>query len=97
MNEVEHLLVCLSEECAEIQKAVSKALRFGLDDGYPGENTTNLQDIIKELNDLEGVIQLLATHISFSDFGNPVEILKKKNKIIEFMDYARKRGKLNSS
>ena len=31
MSEVEHLLVCLSEECAEIQKAVSKTLRFGED------------------------------------------------------------------
>ena len=34
MNREEHLLTILSEECAEVIKDVSKALRFGLDD-YP--------------------------------------------------------------
>lgn len=31
MNKAEHLLTCLAEECAEIQQAVSKALRFGVE------------------------------------------------------------------
>ena len=35
MNKQEYLLTCLSEECAEIQQAVSKALRFGLDNYNP--------------------------------------------------------------
>jgi len=95
MTEIEHLLICLSEECAEIQKAISKALRFGLDDGYPGGKTTNLEDIIKELNDLEGVLQLLAPKIfTFSNFSNSIEIAKKKDKVKEFMEYAKKRGTL---
>jgi len=94
MTETEHLLVCLSEECAEIIKAVSKALRFGLDDGYPGGSTTNLQDIIKELNDLEGVIDLLRSYVPFENFRSSYAILKKKDKIKEFMEYARKRNKL---
>ncbi len=34
MNKTEYLLVCLAEECAEIQQAVDKALRFGLDVGF---------------------------------------------------------------
>lgn len=32
MNATEHLLVCLAEECGEVAKECSKALRFGLDD-----------------------------------------------------------------
>ena len=35
MNEVEHLLTCLMEECAEIQKSTAKAMRFGLDENVP--------------------------------------------------------------
>jgi len=48
MNKTEYLLVCLAEECAEIQQAVDKALRFGLDVGFPGGKTTNAQDISRE-------------------------------------------------
>lgn len=95
MTEIEHLLICLSEECAEIQKAISKALRFGLDDGYPGGATTNFQDITKELNDLEGVLQLLSEYLpSLSYIKNQEEINKKKARVLEFMEYARKQGNL---
>ena len=57
MNRTEHLLACLAEECAEVAQAVGKALRFGLDDGYPGTDRKNADDIAKELNlnDLSGV------------------------------------------
>lgn len=35
MTKTEYLLVVLSEECSEIQQAVTKALRFGLSDIHP--------------------------------------------------------------
>jgi len=58
MTRVEHLLIKLSEECNEIGKAVSKALLFGLDDGYPNSNRTNLQDIQHEFNPEEEVYRV---------------------------------------
>lgn len=45
MNLKEHLLTVLSEECAEVQQAVSKALRFGAKDSRPGTDSTNAQEI----------------------------------------------------
>ena len=38
MNEREYLLVCVMEECSEIQKAASKALRFNLNKSEEIEN-----------------------------------------------------------
>lgn len=66
MTRDEHLLVIAAEECAEIAKRCSKALRFGLNEtqadaghavtGSPEESLTNRERIELEYNDLAGVI-----------------------------------------
>lgn len=43
------LLVILQEECGEVVTHTSKALRFGLEDGYPGSSMTNRADIAVEV------------------------------------------------
>jgi len=53
------LLGILQEEAAEIVVAVSKALRFGLADGYPGTDRVNRLDIAAEIGDLLGVMDML--------------------------------------
>jgi hypothetical protein len=94
MNKTEHLLVCLAEECAEIQKAVAKALRFGLDDGEPGGNTTNAQDIVKECCDIVAVIELLEEAGIIEKMGTIQAIEAKKAKVRDYMGYAEWRGTL---
>ena len=59
MNLSENLLTTLSEEAGEIVLHTSKALRFGLHDGYPGSETTNAQDIVKEIEELNAVYEML--------------------------------------
>ncbi len=59
MNRKEHLLVILSEECSEVIKEVSKALRFGLENGYPGQSKTNQDNIEDELTDVFAVVEML--------------------------------------
>lgn len=56
MNHVDYLLVCLIEEASEVQKAATKALRFGLDDFWAKEDMTNRAALQEELHDLEGII-----------------------------------------
>lgn len=97
MNKVEHLLVCLAEECAEIQQAVSKALRFGLDDGAPGGEITNAQDIAKECCDIVALIDLLEEEGVIYNSGTIQAIEQKKAKVKRYMEYAKMRGTLHSS
>ena len=59
LNKTEHLLTCLMEECAEIQKAAAKALRFGLDDHAPNSDSNNSEDISTEIIDLLAIIEML--------------------------------------
>lgn len=60
MNHSENLLVVASEECAEIQKEIAKALRFGTDNHHPDEpEKTNGERIIAEFHQLRAVMDML--------------------------------------
>ena len=93
MNKIEHLLACLTDECAEITQAADKALRFGLDDQRPGGETDNRMDIEREINDLVGVIELLVENgVTIHQHRHYIDA--KKEKVLKFMDYARNKGTL---
>lgn len=96
MNEKEHMLVCLSEECAEVIKAVSKALRFGLNDGYPNSGRTNLQDIMKEMVHVNVVLDMLQEKgIVYRDYpGLELVASTKKRKVEQYIEYAVSTGTL---
>lgn len=66
MNRKEHLVTCVAEEANEIaiaahniSHAAHKALRFGLNSNYMTPKVTNLDDIVREVNDLIGTLELL--------------------------------------
>lgn len=97
MNTEEHLLTCLGEEGTEIAKDVSKSLRFGLDDVNCLEPSgpTNRERLVNELNDLEAVRQLCVAHgLVPEDWLDNEKIKAKKEKVLKFMDYARRVGTL---
>ena len=95
MNESEHLLTCLAEECAEVQQAVAKALRFGLTDGYPNTERTNAGDIADELTDLTAVVEMLQTRgIIRRPAYHDDRVTRKIEKVTKFMAYAQGTGAL---
>lgn len=97
MNKREHLLVCLQEELAEVQHAIGKALRFGLDDVHNG--LTNLQYIENELADANTIVSMLEeegipiNQMSDEEFDNHCE--EKEAKVEHYMKYAKERGCLD--
>lgn len=104
MNTIEHLLVCLAEECGEVAKECHKALRFGLDDqltlnpdGPRGtEGPTNREKIIAELNDLCGVVRMLEERgvLPRSCMLDTTAQTTKAFKVGRFMRYAVRVGAL---
>lgn len=49
----------LQEEAAEIVQAVSKLRRFGPDNSHPERTTTNLQELVQELEDFLALVACL--------------------------------------
>lgn len=98
MTEQEHLLSCLSEECAEIAQEVSKALRFGIDNVWPddrGERTVRTK-LASEYYDLLGVVDLLKERkiLEFDAVEQMAARLAKRDKLLRFLKYAREQGAL---
>mgnify|MGYP001586058321 CR=1 FL=1 len=96
MNAREHLLVCLAEEAAEVVQAVTKALRFGLHDSYPGYagGLTNEEAVYAELNDLLAVVEMLEDDGSLTPFMGVQSRGQKQAKVRKFMEHARRNGAL---
>jgi len=94
MNKREYLLVCLMEECAEVQKAASKALRFGLKDGNPSSNFTNAEDLENEISDFVSVANILAAEGAIILDANNDELIRKKDKVNRYMEYSKEQGTL---
>lgn len=90
MNEQEHLLTVLTEECAEVAQRACKAARFGLTEVQPGQTEDNKRRIERELADLMATADLLGLSIRDEDKAAKVEKLKK------YMVYAREVGTLDS-
>lgn len=103
MNVHEHILTVLMEECAEVAKECSKALRFGLDDkvtmnpdGPRGtEGPTNREKLSDELNDLIGVTHMLIHEgILPPEWQDAEKQVRKGAKVARFMRYAMNVGSL---
>ena len=99
MTREEHLLVIIAEECVEIAKNATKALRFGLDDCEPGQIDSNARRICLECADLQSVLEMLRfSSVTLSLAGesvNMAEAMKaKKEKVEKFLEYSAERGRL---
>ena len=94
MNRTEHLLVILMEECSEVQKNTSKALRFGLDDHASDSDVNNAEMLTKEIGDLYAAIQMLFDdkNIIESPFNEHINL--KKIKVEKYLEYSKQKGTL---
>jgi NTP pyrophosphatase (non-canonical NTP hydrolase) len=96
MNKTEHLLTCLIEECAEVQKAAAKALRFGLDDHHPDlPALTNADEIAHEFVDMLAIIEMLRDENIIPALKLEQTTQAKKDKVLKYMAYAKERGTLS--
>lgn len=97
----EHALAVLVEECAEViqcaasmQQLACKALRFGLDDGYPGADRTNRESMVREFNDLIGAMEHLQESTPLNGLFDREQVEAKKQRIKHWHAHAMANGTL---
>lgn len=85
------ILTQLSEECGEVVKNVSKAIRFGPDEVYPKIGLSNAERITQEMEDLIGVFDMLVEEGVLPPV-NPKNSYNKRFKVEEYIGYSKKLG-----
>jgi len=93
MNKNEYLLSCISEECNEVGKQVSKILRFGGDDIPPNSSKNNTALLIEEITDLVAVIELYFNQ-PITNLVEDEAVLNKITKLQKWMEYSKTQGTL---
>lgn len=85
MTRQEHLLVCLMEEAAEIQHAISKVLRFGPEQHYPETGIKNDEQVGLEIDDFIAIYRLLHRDGTLRA-TNDLNIRRKQAKVLDLME-----------
>jgi hypothetical protein len=95
-NEIQYLLDCAIEECAEIIQRITKAKRFTLEEIQPGTDhgLNNAERIVQEYADLVAVMERLEGLGALS-LKNVNRYISAKNERLEhYMKYSEERGTL---
>ena len=98
LNRSEHLLTVLAEEAGEVVQAVSKAIRFGLDETYEKKQEgTNAERLAKELADLAAVVDALVEEgvWSYRPYESVADKRAKREKLEHWMRYSDSLGLLS--
>jgi NTP pyrophosphatase (non-canonical NTP hydrolase) len=86
----QYLLVCLAEECGEVQRAIGKALRFGMDDLNPNTMVSAENHLKDEMADLLAILKLVEEELDLPI--DPEAIKQKGYKIERYYKYAYLKG-----
>lgn len=90
MTRTEHLLTILEEECAEVIHRASKLLRFGPNDVDPDTGYSARSGLVYELNDLMGVLLMLAANGTIPEnWESSQDQCIKRAKVEKFLEYSR--------
>jgi NTP pyrophosphatase (non-canonical NTP hydrolase) len=85
MIKTDEIMYILQEECAEVTQAISKCLRFGIDNYKPGKSKTNREHLAEELGDLQAMIDLC---IKFNIVGSEQVSVAADNKIAKLKKWS---------
>jgi len=91
MTRTEYLLTCLAEESSEIIQAVSKILRFGLEDKYMPADKNNYESLIQEVNDLFAIVEMLKKEKIVVEVTTE-RLERKQEKVEHFIEYSKNMG-----
>ena len=76
-DKIKYLTSKLQEEAAEVIQAVSKINRFGENNHHPDRSTTNLQELVGEIEDFLAIVGALESLQYFDLTKSQQNILRK--------------------
>lgn len=92
MNQEQHCLLKLSEECNEVGQIVSKIMQFGMDEKHPELDENNRERLFMELNDIHAMIQMLNEKFDLGYIPSQEAIDRKKEKVEHYLRYSQSLG-----
>jgi len=86
-KELQELFGLLTEECAEVIQALSKAKRFGLDNVYKGKS--NKTHLVQEVGDVVALIMIISAKYPevMNDLSLASAVKKKIAKLKTYHDF----------
>jgi NTP pyrophosphatase (non-canonical NTP hydrolase) len=82
-DKIQYLTAKLQEEAAEVIQAVSKINRFGPQNSHPDRQTTNLEELVGELEDFLAIVAALE-HYQYIDLTlSQQQIANKARALLE--------------
>lgn len=99
MTKDEYLLTTLIEECAEVQQAATKILRFGTTSRNPKipYSVNNLEHLHNELHDLKVVLSMLNTSDALRVFYSDDKLAVRKNKKLQYLEVSKDMGRIQDA
>lgn len=97
MTRTDHLLTILAEEAVEVAQRATKALRFGLSEVQEGHDADNACRLLKELNDLAAMVEMLGDegHLpKWSDLEERAHRSTKKERVEHYLRLSDQHGRL---
>lgn len=95
MNREQYLLAKLAEECMETGQRATKAITFTLEEIQEGQDLSNAQRIVYELNDILAVAEILVDLKLLPKIRDEKYIQEKKLKLEKWAEYSQKLGTLD--
>ena len=88
MNQLQHLLTKLAEECSEVAQIALKTSQFGPTEVMPGQPLNNFERCHQELDDLWAMVEMLNDQYGFSYCQSRERIESKKEKVRKYLGYS---------
>ena len=88
MNKLQHMLIKLAEECAEVSQIALKTAQFGQHECMPGQPLNNFERCHQELDDLLAVVEELNENFRFYYIPNRERVEAKKVKMQKYLGYS---------
>lgn len=92
MNRLQLLLTKLAEEAAEVAQISLKCQQFGLDETWSGTHLPNKIRLHDELDDLNGIIQMLNEEFELNYVRSQFNVEKKIQKVDKYCKYSQELG-----